>query len=125
MKVERAMHLALADNFTPTPHQQAGASYVLAKEVERLREELERLQAVQKAAKQFYETCWLAFVGPLEVAARYGPECKPLTNEELWGDGQKLVDALAASAAKAGGDKRDPYLQGIMEGWKGESDESD
>ncbi len=47
MKVERAMHLALADNFTPTPHQQAGASYVLAKEVERL-----------QAIVDNYPKCW-------------------------------------------------------------------
>lgn len=46
MEVEEAIRLATREDYTPTPHEQASVSYVLAKEIERLRLENERLRAV-------------------------------------------------------------------------------
>lgn len=41
MTVEEAIKLAVCEDYTPSPHEQATVSYVLAKEVERLRQEKE------------------------------------------------------------------------------------
>lgn len=50
-----------------------------------------------EAVRHFYEAVYQAFASPITLAARYGPDFKPPTPEELYEKGQKLINEVKAA----------------------------
>jgi len=78
MQVPEALRLATVADYTPTPHEMAGAAYVLAKEVERLKSLVDRFR--EYAAGQMCD-CYDEYGKRLPKPCE---RCRLLYGHETW-----------------------------------------
>jgi hypothetical protein len=72
----------------------------LRPQIEELQAEIERLRQVRRAAERYHDVMWRAFGGPLELAAKFGPDFEPPREEEVKAAVLELLAALRAAGGE-------------------------